>query len=196
MKQKISDAVAEKFIAEGVIEEADKEIYAYGWRALGMWLFCTATLFIIGIGMGEFLFTLIYFISYSIIRAYYDGYHANSRVVCYLTSSALFICCILFGKYVIPNANQLVLWMSLLILCICMNIIKVAEYMHIQIEEEDAPYEKKKLFAGIIIMLLMLLIFGVMKTVQFTTGSSAIYIAFMLAGVLFCIKRMVQKNNR
>lgn len=183
--------MAEKFIAEGVIQEEDKAIYAYGWRALGMWCLCTMTMFLIGTVMGEFVFTMIYFISFSIVRAYYEGYHANSRIVCFFTSMILFIACVLAGKYVIRDLNHVFLIMVLIFVCICMNIIKVAEFQQADKAQAAEPYEKRKLLMGITIMLLMLMIFlGMLKT-HFTKGYSGVFIAFVLTFLLFSMKRIV-----
>ncbi len=196
MRQKISDTVAEKFIAEGVIPEEDKAIYAYGWRALGMWCLCTATMFLIGAVMGEFVFTIIYFTSFSILRAYYEGYHANSRIVCFLSSMLLFIACVLAGKYVIPESGYSLLCMILLFLSICMNIIKVAEFQQKNKTQAAEPYEKRKLQMGITIMFLMLMIFfGMLKT-HFTKGYSGVFIAFVLTFLLFSMKRIVNVVKR
>lgn len=191
MKQKLSDAMAEKFIAEGVIQEEDKAIYAYGWRALGMWCFCTLTMFLIGIIMGEFLFTMIYFISFSVLRAYYEGYHADSRIVCFFSSMLLFIGCVLAGKYLIPDANHLLLGMILVFLCVCMNIRKVAEFRSAYQEGTAESYEKSKLLVGIIVMLLMLMFFAGMLMSDFRKGYSSVFAAFVLTFILFGMKRIV-----
>ncbi len=191
MRQKISDTMAEKFIAEGVIQEEDKAIYAYGWRALGMWCLCTMTMFLIGTVMGEFVFTMIYFISFSLLRAFYEGYHAKSRIVCFFTSMILFIGCVLTGKYVIRDANHVLLILVLIFLCICMNIIKAAEFQQADKAQTAEPYEKSKLLLGITIMLLVLMIFfGMLKT-NFTRGYAGIFVAFVLTFLLFSMKRIV-----
>lgn len=191
MKQKISDTIAEKFIAEGIIQEEDKAIYAYGWRALGMWCLCTSIMFLIGIVMGEFVFTMIYFLSFSLLRAYYEGYHANSRMVCFFTSMLLFIASVLAAKYVVWDANHLLLLVVLLILCICMNMIKVAEFQKADKLQMVEPFEKRKLFVGVIMMFLMLLIFMGMLKIQFTKGYAGVFVAFILTFLLFSMKRIV-----
>lgn len=196
MSQKISNRMADTFISNGIIKEEDKEIYAYGWRALGMWLICTTTMFVVGSLMGEFLYTVLFFISFSLIRAFYDGYHANSRVFCFISSNLLFIGSILFKKYIIVFTEASILYAVIGILYFTANILYVYEYTKKLKEGTVKRYEKKKFINGIFVMTISVLIFVAMLNKSFEIGYIAIFNAFVFTVLLFCIKRLISMFQR
>ncbi|MDD2972613.1 MAG: accessory gene regulator B family protein [Lachnospiraceae bacterium] len=190
MRRRVSDAMAEKFILEGIISEEDKEIYAYGWRALSMWMLCTLTMFVIGALMGEFLYTIIYFVSFSIVRAFYDGYHAKNRAICFITSTVVFIGCVLMGKYVIIKVEHYLMWTILILTGLLINGIRSWEYVYST--KKKVTHEKQKYYIGMMVFMLLLILFAGMEKVQFGIGYTAVFTAIMLASVLFCMKRIAR----
>lgn len=190
MHQKISDRISEQFVSKGIIPEEDKEIYAYGWRALGMWALCTATMFGIGFVLGELYYTVVFFIFFSMIRAFYDGYHTNSRVICFISSTLLFIAGVFIKKYVIIHISYEILRVTIGMLYIGANAIRFREYQKRQKQDKMPAWEKKKFSNGIIVMTVSILIFAVMLKGRFETGYAAIYISILFAIILFCVKRL------
>ena len=189
---KISDRLAGTLAVNNVIDKDDLEIYAYGLRGLGMLSLCTLTLFVIGILMNQFLFTLSFFLSYTTLRAFYEGYHAKSRVICFVFSSALFLICTVINQHLIPGSGTDYI---IFLLFIVLNILKMKDYMDKRKEEQIKKRDTKKLMMGIALFVFFLLLYYLMRYWDLTNMVNGIFMAVLCVFTLHMMKRMQQLKN-
>lgn len=91
MISRLANIISEKLLRAQVIEEADRELYVYGFFILlsqGIY-FCLTALF--GFLFGTLWENIVFYIMFSILRGYAGGFHASSESTCaFLTIAALF----------------------------------------------------------------------------------------------------------
>jgi len=97
--QAAAKQVTNWLIRNGGISEKDREIYEYGFDNL----FSTLTNFIIVICIGWLLGivveSIIFYVTYFMLRVYAGGYHADSPMTCFFLSIVLLIPYLLAIKY-------------------------------------------------------------------------------------------------
>ncbi|MGL4605927.1 MAG: accessory gene regulator ArgB-like protein [Eubacteriaceae bacterium] len=72
--------------ANNIIEEEDRSIYQYGLESLLTKALHTLTMILVGWFLGLLTETIAFILAYSFVRIYAGGYHAKSKIVCYLWS--------------------------------------------------------------------------------------------------------------
>ena len=85
MKQ-IAEMTTHRLVSRGVIAEADASIYAYGFEAMFSTVFTFGSIIVLSVCVGNFFETLLFFTAFMVLRIYAGGYHAATRVRCYLIS--------------------------------------------------------------------------------------------------------------
>lgn len=90
MKQ-IAEMTTHRLVSRGVIAEADASIYAYGFEAMFSTVFTFGSIIVLSVCVGNFFETLLFFTAFMVLRIYAGGYHAATRVRCYLISSLMYI---------------------------------------------------------------------------------------------------------
>lgn len=110
----ISVHLCEVLIKSNVIKKKYEDIYLYGILNMLMRSLGNAAMLTLGVLFEVPAFTIFFYISYSMIRTCYGGYHAKSRGVCFLFSNLIFVTDVLFSKYLYDSIPQITL---IIILC-------------------------------------------------------------------------------
>lgn len=108
---------------QGIIEEADQEIYYYGFKVLLFNAVCILSVMAIGLFWGLLPETVCFLIGFFGMRLYAGGYHAATEKRCYglFVMTHLLVC-----EYIsiFPSVN-IVVWS--IILCFCVvSVLKFA----------------------------------------------------------------------
>lgn len=90
MKQ-LADFTTHHLVVKGIVTEADAPIYVYGFEVMFSILFTIGSIFSLAAYLGFFVETLVFFIAFFSLRIYVGGYHASTRVRCYLMSLAMIV---------------------------------------------------------------------------------------------------------
>lgn len=96
MLNKSVNKIVESMVKSGLIDKNDKEIYLFGIETALLKVVHYSTMLIIGICFGMILQTITFIIAYTILREYAGGYHANTKIRCYLISWIIMISSLLF----------------------------------------------------------------------------------------------------
>lgn len=86
MIKTMADKLSEKLIGEKVILMEEKEIYSYGLQLLIATILKISGLMILGYLTGNVLEMIIFVISFGILRTFAGGIHANSYLLCFITT--------------------------------------------------------------------------------------------------------------
>lgn len=131
------------------LNDEEYEIVRYGIHQGIALLINIITLLVIGISMNALWQALIFLIFFWPIRIYAGGYHANTRIRCYIFSSVIEIFVIYIIKYVKIHSGVLAIG----ILLFCILIYKVCPMENTTKKLEDIEYViyKKKVFWLLII---------------------------------------------
>lgn len=80
-------------IIKGFANEEEKEIIEYGLYQGFLMLINILTTFFLGFIFNVFWQSIIFLISYMLLRTYAGGYHANTKIRCYILSVVIMIIC-------------------------------------------------------------------------------------------------------
>lgn len=100
----IASRLTSYMIAQGLIPQEDEEIYVFGWTMLLLPVGSFAAILLIGALFGQLLGTAIFLLFFSFLRSYSGGWHADSFGRCFLTTLALYGCCLLIHVY-LPKSS-------------------------------------------------------------------------------------------
>lgn len=84
MLQQVASDLTQLLLKKEIVREQDKEIYIYGFEAMLSTIINAILVLTIGILTGLLLETLIFIISFALLRVYCGGYHAKTHVGCIL----------------------------------------------------------------------------------------------------------------
>ena len=115
-------------IALSVCNDSDKiplEVYIYGFELLVSSVIETISLLLIGLLTGKLIDTIIFIISFSSIRVFSGGYHANSYLKCFIVTVAYYLL-VLFSAYIMlafPNRTIILIAIITLFLSLILFIL-------------------------------------------------------------------------
>lgn len=87
----MSEWLSRRLADMGIIKEEEREIYRYGISNGMVILLNLFTALLIGIFSGHLLSAALFTLFFMLLRSYSGGYHSDSRVFCYLASSAVLL---------------------------------------------------------------------------------------------------------
>lgn len=88
--QKLAQKTADQLVMQGIIAKKDTAVYCYGLEALYSSLLELLTILFLSLFVGNFGQTVLFFAAFIPLRVYAGGYHAKTRLRCYLLSLAVY----------------------------------------------------------------------------------------------------------
>ncbi|ONI43435.1 hypothetical protein AN641_10175 [Candidatus Epulonipiscioides gigas] len=119
LKEKLEKLVNE-LVANGHCKSEDKEIVIYGLSTAIELTFNIITMLVLGALFDLLLETVIFLVSFSLIRIYAGGYHCQKSINCYFFSTALFLLILTILKFTSVNYIFII---SIVLICISVPII-------------------------------------------------------------------------
>lgn len=95
--------LANRLLTKGIISEDYFDIYVYGFELLISSILSTSIILLIGIILGKILQTIAFLITFSLLRSFTGGYHANSYCFCSVVTLSIFGLVLLFSELVNIN---------------------------------------------------------------------------------------------
>lgn len=96
----ITDLIVQFMLKHSVIEAEDAEIYKFGFNQLIFISINLITTVIIGILFSMLFESIIFLVSYMVVRVYAGGYHAKTQFRCYIISSFFIVLALLGVRYI------------------------------------------------------------------------------------------------
>lgn len=120
--------IAELFISKmldyGVINECDKNIYAYGIRAMIQKIIFTCALFFVAFFVDELIYTIIFYISYKEIRGEYGTFHSKNRITCFGWTSLICLIAYMMKTQVLDHMPIYLLVLLVSVIFLMLIVIK------------------------------------------------------------------------
>lgn len=104
--------VVNYMIRNNIIEVAEKEIHAYGINLLIGFVKSVVTAFFIGVLFQAIWESILFTAAYIPLRRFAGGFHAKTEKRCYLYSTLLIICVILFIQYISFTKIAMILFLG------------------------------------------------------------------------------------
>lgn len=94
MISKLSTHITKRLLSNGTISIEDKELYVYGiFMLISQFMFFIFTS-ILGLILGCFIESIIFYIAFQFIRRYAGGYHAATETRCEILSTLSILACV------------------------------------------------------------------------------------------------------
>lgn len=94
----ISRKISACFARKGIISIKDIEVYSYGFEILISEIIGWSIIAILMIILHKYYETLVFFVTYTLIRIHAGGYHANSHLKCFILFSISYVTIMLVGE--------------------------------------------------------------------------------------------------
>ena len=161
MTKKVADYLTNNMCLEGVIIEHDKSVYSYFIQIIIERTIGFLTIYIIALFQSCLFETVIFTLSFSELRKYTGGYHANSFIYLFLF------------KYAQINV------IAVVISSIVIFIVGVVNHPKMALNKKEYSQNKKHARIAVFCELLVILIFYLM-------GIAKKYVIFLSFGMILC----------
>lgn len=165
----------------------DKEIIIFGLASAIEIIGNIITTLIIGLCLKMTLESILFLFSFSFIRTYTGGYHAEKASTCYIISSSIIVLALVACK-IIPKAYFISTSIILLIVAIptILCLAPVAA-KHKPLDYEEVSYFRKK---SLIALFIELLIIAVFTIVGFKAGTLLVSLSLFLVSILMMMEEL------
>ena len=157
--KELSNKITKKLVDINIIEEADSELYEYGFWQGGVLFFNFLTVVLLGIIFNVLLESIIFLIFYGLLRTIAGGYHARTQHACYILSIILIIVVLTILK-TFPSNTILCCILTILSISVIFILAPVQDENKLLDETEKRLFKKLSrvisLIYGLIIFLLFL----------------------------------------
>lgn len=130
---KLTDFMVAYLIKKSIIKSEDIEIYQYGFKILISNIITTLSVIIIGLLSKNIIETIVFLTVFVYIRTYTGGYHATSRIGCYLYTNSVLIFYLLCVKYI----NLFINYKLLACICIILTELIVFKFAPVKNANKD-----------------------------------------------------------
>lgn len=168
---KLAYALSQKFVTNNIISEKDIEIYRYGLEILLSSTFTSLSLLIVATLIDSFWYGVIYLLFTIPLRTTAGGYHADTRLKCFICSNLTYVCVSLFLRIMNSISIPMYCWLLLLYLGAFYIYLKApVQNINHPISETKLKKNKKKatifLLLDCFILSFLLISFPTVKIVQ------------------------------
>lgn len=180
-------------VEQKVIEEADREIYAYGIENGIIIGFNFLTALLLGLITGRPDTVLVFLFSFLLLRSFTGGIHLDSRVTCYLASNILLLIPV-YGTSIflnmIPEYGQIT---ALVIATVIILSNAPMDSKKRKLDEEEKKHFRKISFFILGIELCIMLMFYCLDVNDY---ACAVYFAIVLTAILMVSGKLQLIMNR
>ncbi len=188
---RIINYIVEKMIEKNIIQKKYKNDYKYGieiffLKVIGILIFLS-----IGVISNYLLETVVFYIVFSSLRTYTNGYHSNNRLMCFIESTILYL---LITMYLVKILEPLYI-LNIILSAICSIVIMIYAPINseqINLSDEEIKIHKFKIKKILLITLIINIIIIIVniKSVFITF----ITFALILDTILILIPKIMTKN--
>lgn len=144
MISKLSKLITKKLLKRNIISEDDEELYDYGLFIMISYVafFIIAMLF--GIALSIPFSSLLFYISFCLVRNFAGGVHANTEIKCDIITTASILACEILIKFLIDFNLVIFAFFLLIVDSICLCIIKPVATSQKEINQQEEFHFHKK----------------------------------------------------
>nr|WP_312580087.1 accessory gene regulator B family protein [Sedimentibacter sp.] len=174
----------DKLIKLQIVNNEDKDLYVYGFQQCFLLFLNMITVMVIGIIFNMIWQSLVFMITYSLLRAYAGGYHASSQSMCYLFSIGMIIA-VLLGIKLIPW-NDFICFIITIMSSTIILLLAPVEDKNKTLDQEELYVFKKR-------TRVILIAFVCIKLILLFTGQQQISICMDMAMLTLAIMLILGK---
>ena len=166
MLKQISSFYANALVTEGIISIEDKEIHEYGLTALLVNLFNYGLWLLLGILSSTLLETVVFLISYTVLRNIIGGWHASTPIRCTICGVLMWLSVIYIYKR-LEWPRQVFVWLMVFVFIFLLAIIV----------KNDLSYKRRA--AGIISLSILCILSFIIENTSLYSYSTLIVLSLV-----------------
>src|SRR6056297_2860088 len=175
-------------VNQNIIESDKQEIYTYGIKQGILIIINITTVVGVGLVLGMLAESMVFLVTYMLIRTYAGGYHAKSQLSCYIFSTVA-VTVILLGIKHITFSCFIYLLAALISATIIYALSPIENINKPLSQNEKMLYGKKsRTLVGIFTTLSLIMWFMEVKNI-----AKSIVMAMLLVGVLMILEKIINK---
>lgn len=180
----MSEWLSHQMVEMGIIKAEDQDIYTFGIRNGFIILLNLFTALLIGLFTTKLLLVAAFTIAFMILRSYTGGYHSESHMLCYISSSlVLFIP--IYTVQLFQQTKISVLGLILVVAVIVILILSPMDSRKRKLDQQERVYFGKRakvILLAQIMILIILYAFEKMELAYAVYSSICLIAVFMLIG--------------
>lgn len=189
----LSKKTTNALIKNQSISEDDRELYEYGFFMLFSNLYFTVITCLFGMIFDVLFESLIFFVSFMLIRKYAGGYHAKTEVQCQIFSTVSIILSILVIRY--ANLDRIAVF--LLVLTAIASVLIFA-FAPLDTPEKPLSKNEKKHFRTIsyIILVVLDILFLIAYFFNWNGVFVSVAVAIIFESILISLGKILRRKRK
>lgn len=189
----IAEKITNKLLTMQLVTDEEKDLYVYGFQQGFLLLFNMITIIIIGFFFNMVWQSVVFMVSYSLLRAYAGGYHTSTQLRCYIFSVGMIILVLwLINRFPWNGINVFIT--TAIASIIIFNLAPVEDKNKPLCQLEQAVFKKQtNIILRNLLGLIILLWFIGLKQVSICISVALLVLSIML--ILGKIKNTIEMKN-
>ena len=171
----ICNLIVTRLNKEGIIQKEDNEVYLYGLQLLLSTLLKILGLMIIAYGLGVVRESIIFLLSFSVLRIHAGGVHAHTLFKCFISTAILMFSSIFISRLIPDNYN-----LNIQVILIVISIIMI--YRYAPVADENKPltddeyvlYKKRSIITVLVVAIIIFVNNSLPWSYQYLSNISSI----------------------
>ena len=175
-----------RLISSSIIKKEDAEIYIYGFKEIVFVALNLITTIFIGLIFNKIFEVILFMITYIPIRVYAGGYHARTKLRCYIFSVLMLISVCYILKLYLLKSYLLIVTLAIISSSIILYLAPV-EDKNKPLDEIEIEVYTKRTIRNLIVVLIVLCITLIFNKINL---SACICISLLCNGVILILGKI------
>ena len=189
MISKLSSQITKYLLKKNVISDEEKELYEYGLFMIISYVVFFLISILFGIVLDISFSSILFYISFCLVRNFAGGIHANSEIKCNIITTVSILISEILIKIFIDYSLVSLAFVMLMISSICLCVIKPIATSQKEISQQEKLNYHKKVIVLVVLILIISLISIVFRCYSITISLS---LSLSLANVLLVMGKVQQ----
>lgn len=143
MISSLSERIANGLLKQSNIKYDEQDLYQYGFFILLSQILYLIIACIIGVLLGTFFESIIFYIAFQFIRRYAGGYHASTEMRCEILSSLSILACVVVIRLSKTYDFQIALLVISAVSAVCIAVLCPLDTPEKPLSEKEFKYFRK-----------------------------------------------------
>lgn len=187
MISKLSHLITQNLLKRKVISDEEEELYDYGLFMMISYVVFFIVAMLFGVALHIPFSSLLFYISFCLIRNYAGGIHANSEIKCDIITTVSIFISELFIKFLINFDLVVLAFIMLIVSSICLCAVKPVATAQKEVSQQERTKFHKTVIVLTILSLIITIIGLFLKRYNILMSLS---VGLSLANVLLILGKM------
>lgn len=179
---KLSSQTTKYLLKKNVISDEEKELYEYGLFMIISYIVFFLISILFGIVLDIPFSSILFYISFCLVRNFAGGIHANSEIKCNIITTVSILISEILIKVFIDYSLVNISFVMLIISSICLCVIKPVATSHKKISQQEKLHFHKKV---IVLTVFALIIAAISLIINVYSITISLSVGLSLANVFF-----------